>query len=112
MIAHAQERRERLDRVVVVNSRQTIPRTTLTVCNAVLFLFHAGLAALTLGVGTVDLEVPLYKSKIDFRFVTNDSASGDDNTPWELVPVYVRGGRSCSPGGWHPSLFCPPSSIS
>lgn len=75
--------------------RQTVPRTTLTVWNAILFLFHAGLAALTLAVGNTDLEVPVYRSAIDFRYVraANETASGDDDdTPWELVPVYLSGG--------------------
>ena len=95
MISHIHDdnERRRSDAGPVVESRQTIPRTALTIWNTVLFFFHAGLAALTLSVGTIDLEVPLYKSAIDFRFIVgNESASGDDDTPWELVPVYVSGG--------------------
>lgn len=69
---------------------QRIPRARLLAWNAALALFHAGLAALTLGLGTRDLTVDLYKSAIDFRYVdANRTARGD---PWELVPVYARAG--------------------
>ena len=70
--------------------RQTIPRVTLTVWNAALALFHAGLAATTLVLGNRDLSVDVYKSVVDFRYV-NESASGDGD-PWELVPLYAPAG--------------------
>lgn len=70
--------------------RQTIPRVSLTMWNAVLALFHAALAALTLSLGNRDLEVDVYKSGIDFRYV-NESMSGEGQ-PWELIPVFIPSG--------------------
>ena len=66
---------------------QTIPRYTLTVWNAVLVCFHAGLAALTLILGNLDLQVEVFKAGIDFRFV--DEAVAGEGRPWELVPVFI-----------------------
>lgn len=70
--------------------RQSIPRRSLTIWNAILALFHAGLATLTLVLGNHDLEVDVYKSGIDFRYV-NESMSGEGE-PWELIPVYIPAG--------------------
>lgn len=77
--------------IVPSTVRQTIPRTRLTLWNLLLFLFHAGLATLTLVVGKRDLEVPVYKSVIDVRYA-NESSSGDEMRQWELVPVHISGG--------------------
>lgn len=67
---------------------QKIPRMTLTAWNAAMFLFHAGLATLTLVLGNRDLEVDVYKAGVDFRY-TNIEGDGE---PWELVPVFLPAG--------------------
>ena len=64
-------------------SGQTVPRSRLLVWNAALFLFHATLAALTLGLGNRDLKVPTYKTEIEFVPRGNRSSDG-----WDLVPSY------------------------
>lgn len=82
-----------------------VPRTTLTLWNVAMFLFHAGLATLTLTLGKWELTAPTYKTVLDFRyrdqtgsgddadggFIDASSGSGDHrDRPWELVPLYQR----------------------
>ena len=54
-----------------------------------MFLFHSVLAATTLSVGNVSLTVPVYKTRLDFRYVNVTNAT---TLPWELVPLYEEGG--------------------
>ena len=63
-----------------------VPRTTLLRWNGAMALFHATLAAVTLGVGNVDLSVPTYKDALVFTEVANGSA-------WKLVPDKEEAGE-------------------
>lgn len=51
-----------------------------------MFLFHTILATVTLAVGNGDLTVPLFKTRLDFRFT--DNSTDGDRRPWVIVPVY------------------------
>jgi hypothetical protein len=59
-----------------------------------MFLFHTILATITLVVGNIGLTVPLFKTRLDFRFA--EVASGIDassgETPWEIIPTYEESG--------------------
>lgn len=84
-----------------------VPRVRLTVWNGAMFVFHAALAAVTLVVGNTSLTVPLYRTRLDFRFqnVTgDDAASGsDEGRPWVLVPLYEESGSL--PFTWLVAIF-------
>lgn len=70
-------------------TRIAVPAGLLTAWNGAMFLFHTILATVTLVVGNNDLTVPLFKTRIDFRFMngTGEMSSGTAR-PWEIVPVY------------------------
>lgn len=74
---------------------QQVPARTLTRWNYAMTLFHAALAATTLAVGNLDLQVPVYKTRIDFQY-RNGTANATNTTarerPWELVPLYEESG--------------------
>lgn len=68
--------------VVPVCARE-LPRNTLRRWNLAMFLFHSVLATVTLTLGNIDLQVPTYKTLLDFvRYNTTDS----EEVPWRLVP--------------------------
>lgn len=75
------------------SSRVSIPRTRLVAWNCAMFVFHSILATVTLILGNTDLMVPLFATRLDFRF--SEAPSGDVSSgvaPWEIVPVYEKSG--------------------
>lgn len=56
--------------------------------NFAMALLHAGLATTTLLLGNWDLEVPLYKTVLDFRYVNVSGNASNTSAPWELIPLY------------------------
>lgn len=63
----------------------SVPRATLTLWNAAMALFHAGLAALTLVLGNRALAGPTYKAVLDF--VPRNASDPDPAAAgWDLVP--------------------------
>jgi hypothetical protein len=66
-----------------------VPGRLIVRWNAAMALFHLTLAALTLGVGNLDLAVPTYRTAIDFvyRNATNTAAG------WDLLPIYEVCGK-------------------
>ena len=68
--------------------RVTNPDRLLLQWNAWMVLFHAALAVLTASVGKLDLEVPVYKTRINVTIYGNGS-----DTEWELVPLYEPAGH-------------------
>lgn len=74
--------------------RIPVPRGRLTAWNVAMFLFHSALAATTLVLGNHDLTVPLFKTRLDFRFTNVSSATTSDNStrPWEIIPTYEAAG--------------------
>lgn len=87
-------------------TRIAVPAGQLTAWNGAMFLFHTILATVTLVVGNNDLMVPLFKTRLDFRF-TNETASGEmssgDARPWEIVPTYEESGSL--PFTWLVAMF-------
>lgn len=87
-------------------TRISVPAGQLTAWNGAMFLFHTILATVTLVVGNNDLTVPLFKTRLDFRF-TNETASGEmssgDARPWEIIPVYEESGSL--PFTWLVAVF-------
>tara|TARA_B110001450_G_scaffold253822_1_gene278027 strand:- start:563 stop:1369 length:807 start_codon:yes stop_codon:yes gene_type:complete len=71
-----------------------------------MFLLHTILATVTLVVGNNGLTVPLFRTRLDFRF-TNETASGEMSSgnarPWEIVPVYEEAGSL--PFTWLVAIF-------
>jgi hypothetical protein len=55
-----------------------VPKTTLTLLNVILTIFHAALATVTLIFGNIDLMVPVYTSELSFV---------SENGEWDIVPV-------------------------
>lgn len=74
--------------LVTPATRIEVPAGQLTAWNGAMFLFHTLLATATLVVGNHDLTVPLFKTRIDFRFLNETEPSSGDARPWEIVPVY------------------------
>tara|TARA_B110001452_G_C15176387_1_gene408742 strand:+ start:80 stop:1075 length:996 start_codon:yes stop_codon:yes gene_type:complete len=73
-------------------SRINVPGGQLTAWNGAMFLFHTILATVTLVVGNNDLSVPLFRTRLDFRF-NNETASGELSSgelPWEIIPTYEQ----------------------
>lgn len=72
-----------------------VPRRTLTLWNAAMFLFHTALATVTLVFGSQTLTVPVYKTVLEF---VREGASGDEEgpwrdegeRPWRLIPSMVE----------------------
>ena len=70
-------------------TRIVVPAGLLTAWNGAMFLFHTILATVTLVVGNNDLTVPLFKTRIDFRFMNGTGEMSNETArPWEIVPVY------------------------
>ena len=83
-----------------------VPRRLLLGWNIAMFFFHTALVVATFfGGSNIDLEVPLYKTVIDFRWRNNASAAlflnqtmasnVTDNTTelgWDLIPLYEESG--------------------
>lgn len=63
-----------------------VPRTTLVRSNALLALFHLGLAIVTLSLGNPSLRVPTYKTMLTF---VEYNATGS----WELLPSFQVSGE-------------------
>lgn len=63
-----------------------VPARRLRAWNVAMTLFHASLAALTLGLGNRSLTVPTYKTVLDF--VERPNATG-----WDLFPEYRESGE-------------------
>lgn len=87
-------------------TRISVPAGQLTAWNGAMFLFHTILATVTLVVGNNDLTVPLFRTRLDFRFM-NETASGEmssgNDRPWELVPTYEEAGSL--PFTWLVAIF-------
>jgi hypothetical protein len=68
-----------------------VPRTTLRVWNLFLFLFHTGLAVTTLVLSNRDLQVDVYRSRLEF-VVRGGAGDLPREVGFDLVPVAEEAG--------------------
>lgn len=67
---------------------QRVPAALLTGWNVAMTLFHAALAAVTLSIGRLDLQVSVYRTGLTFSCTDPDDCSKG----WTLDPVYLPAG--------------------
>lgn len=79
------------------------PRATLVAWNGAMFAFHALLATVTLALGNHTLNVPVFKTRLDFRYTDPFSGMVESKRTWEIVPLYEEAGSL--PFTWLVALF-------
>jgi hypothetical protein len=75
--------------LTITPAEQDIPTQLLRRWNLAMSLFHTILVIVTFSIGRVELQVPIYKSALDFRL--RDEANPEAG--WDLVPEYLAAGN-------------------